>query len=128
MFWYLRGSTRCRVERFEPDEEAAQPGIDRLFEQPGDSTAFTVPAPAKDGPCRACRQRSRWRNACRRQVVARKVEMAAGQTVDFRERVSDALGIERFAAFEETPPCSRSRTVRQPRETTIELGTRYSRR
>ena len=131
------GSDTCRcstrfvgVERFEPDEEAAQARVHGLLEQTGREHGVDRAGglPETAHAAHAVEQR-RGEAAVAEQVIVEKVEMTAGQPLDLGERRVDGLRVERLARPRRTPPCSRSRRRAGSRATRrSSSGTRYSRR
>jgi hypothetical protein len=91
-----------RVQRFEADEEAAQPRGDRTFQQIGSQHrvdgSSRLPEPAHAPHSVEQRRRE---PPVAEQVIVEKVQVTARKALDFRERRIDRLGVERFAAFEE---------------------------
>ena len=90
------------VERLEPDEEAAQPGLrgalDQIAAQDRIDGRRALEEPVH--PAHAVEQRAREAPVAE-QMVVEEIEMASGQPRDFGERVVHALGVERSAAGEE---------------------------
>jgi len=88
-----------RVERLEADEQAAQAGFERAFEQIGREhrvdRAGRLPEPAH--ATHALEQGLR-KAAIAEQMVVEKVQMPTGQALDLRQRRIDRLGVEGLAS------------------------------
>ena len=112
----MRCSSRfAGIERLEADEQAAEAGLHRTFEQIGREhrvdRACGLPEPAHAAhPVEECRRKA----AVAEQVVVQEVEMAARQPLDFRQRGVDGLRVERSAALEERLLVAEVADVRTP--------------
>jgi hypothetical protein len=97
----LFGKVR-RVQGFKADEQAAQPGGDRAFEEiwGEDRVDGSSRLPQPSHAAHAIEQRRR-EPPVAEQVVIEKVQVTARKTIDLGQRGVDRLGVEGLAAFEE---------------------------
>ena len=99
----LAGASQVALaQRLEPDEQAAQPALDRLLQQAGAQHGLHGAGrlPQAAHAAQAVEERLGERRAAE-EVVVKKVEVAARQAVDLGERLVHALQVERLAAAEE---------------------------
>src|SRR5207302_1558525 len=99
---FVAGGEVGGIERLEADEETAQSGfrrpLDDVAAQDGIDGRGALEEPSH--PAHAVEQRRR-ESAVAEQVIVEKVEMPSRQPVDLRQRVVDALGVERASMLEE---------------------------
>ena len=116
-----------RAERLEADEQAAQAAGGGLLDQAaaaGSNPRWRPPATADPCPCMPSNSAAAKLRVAE-QVIVEEVEVPAGQALDLGQRGIDGLRVERLAAAKERFLVAEVAVCGQPRETTIEFGTRY---
>ena len=97
------GAAQVRLaQRLEPDEQAAQPALDRLLQEAGAQDGLHRPGrlPEAAHPLEAVEERCGERRTAE-EVVIEEVEVTPREAVDLGERVVDRLHVEGLAAAEE---------------------------
>ena len=116
----------ARVERLEPDEQAAQAGRRGPLEEVRVQDGLHRGRPLEDAPHAAHPLEEFGREAgVREEMVVEEIEVTAGKRVDLGERLVHALRVERAPAGEEAVLVAEVAVVRAAaRDGRCELGTR----